>query len=93
MMASMAADLDVPDEVVALLGPELVPEREGALLAIVLEPLQQLLRRRRAPPPRRWRRRSSSHHHLRHLGQAAVASPTKRERERDHKICDWAVMM
>jgi hypothetical protein len=48
LTASIAAHLDVPDEVVALLRPELVPEREGALLAVVLEPLQQLLRRRRA---------------------------------------------
>jgi hypothetical protein len=42
LTASIAAHLDVPDEVVALLRPELVPEREGALLAVVLEPLQQL---------------------------------------------------
>ena len=36
----VAAHLNVPDEVVALLGRELVPEGEGALLAVVLEPLQ-----------------------------------------------------
>jgi hypothetical protein len=53
LMASIAAHLDVLDEVVALLGRELVPE--GAHLAVVLQPLQQLLRRRRAPPPRRRR--------------------------------------
>jgi len=39
LTASTAAYLDVPDEVVALLGAELVPEGEGALLAVVLEPL------------------------------------------------------
>jgi hypothetical protein len=78
-MTSIAAHLDLPDEVVALLGRELVPEGEGALLAVVLQSLQQLLRRRRAPPPRRRRWRPSGHHDLCHLRSS-------RERARDHNI-------
>lgn len=77
----VATHLDVPDEVVALLGRKLVPEGKGALLAVVLEPLQQFLWRRRAPPSRRRRWRPSRHHHLRHL-QSRSSKPTERERER-----------
>jgi hypothetical protein len=85
LTASTAAYLDVPDEVVALLGAELVPEGEGALLAVVLEPLQQLLRRRRAPPPRRRRRRPRGHHHLRHLSARSSSNTANRERERERE--------
>lgn len=84
----VAAHLNVPDEVVALLGRELVPEGEGALLAVVLKPLQQLLRRRRAPPPRRRGRRPSRHHHLRHLSLKPQLQPlpTEKERSRDLRL-------
>jgi hypothetical protein len=75
----VAAHLNVPDEAVALLGRELVPEGEGTLLAVVLEPLQQLLRRRRAPPPRRGGRRPSRHHHLRHLSSRS-SNPTEKKK-------------